>query len=172
MEVRILGLDPGTANTGYSHLIGNVESREINIHSFGLLKTTKVNGGAKEVRERVDTLGAGLRKLIAEYRPTHLAIEDFTEQGKLVGKTYKEMSWLVEHFRMVGRELGLSVAVYENAEWKRTLLKAGHANKAQVQHYVTHRLSEARELLHKQPDHVWDSVAIGLCTFASLSGRK
>lgn len=166
-DVRIIGLDPGTANTGYSFLIGNTDTRKIMLDGYGLLKTDKTDG---EVRDRIDMLGDGLRKLVVQSKPTHIALEDFTEQGKLVGKTYKEMSWLTEHFRMVGRELGVETAVYENEYWKRTLLKAGRANKEQVQHYVSHRLPESRVLLARQPNHVWDSVAIGLCTF-DLLGR-
>jgi Holliday junction resolvasome RuvABC endonuclease subunit len=143
----------------------------VRLERYGLLKTAKEQGGTAEVRERIDSLGESLRTLATNCHSTHIAIEDFTEQGKLVGKTYKEMSWLTEHFRMVGRELGLETAVYENAFWKRTLLKAGRANKAQVQHYVMQRLPESRVMLARQPDHVWDSAAIGLCTFELLARR-
>jgi Holliday junction resolvasome RuvABC endonuclease subunit len=165
-QISIIGLDPGTAHTGYSCLLGDLSSGCITLEGFGMLKTKKADG---EVRERIDTLGDGLRKLAGEFGASHIALEDFTEQGKLVGKTYKEMSWLTEHFRMVGRELGAVTEVYENGYWKKVLLKAARANKAQVEHYVRHRLPESGALLNKAPNHVWDSVAIGICMFHLLT---
>jgi Holliday junction resolvasome RuvABC endonuclease subunit len=120
------------------------------------------------VRDRIDEIGNDFRTLVAEHQPDYIAIEDFTEQGKFVGKTYKEMAWLTEHFRLVGRELGLEVDVYENGYWKKELTGAMRLNKAQVQHYVSTRIPQARKELAKQPDHVWDAVAIGLCKFHLL----
>lgn len=101
-----------------------------------------------------------------------MAMEDFIEQGKYVGKTYKEMAFLIEHIRMVCRQKGYEITIYENGEWKNRTLKAARANKAQVIHYVSNKLPNTRELLKKCPDHVWDSVGIGLCKFLELTGGK
>ena len=168
MKVRILSFDPGTASTGYSLLDGHTGTKFLQLSQWGMIRTKKVAGGSSEVRERIDAIGNEFREMVSEYKPTHVAVEDFTEQGKFVGKTYKEMAWLTEHFRMVGRELGLEVAVYENGYWKKVLTGAMRLNKTQVQHYISTRLPQARELLEKQPSHVWDSVGIGLCRFDLL----
>jgi Holliday junction resolvasome RuvABC endonuclease subunit len=169
MKVRILSFDPGTASTGYAVLHGNtIPKTTEDLFAFGMIRTRKVKGGSSEVRERIDEIGQRLRQLVTEYRPTHIAVEDFTEQGKIVGKTYKEMAWLTEHFRLVGRELGIATAVYENGFWKRELTGAMRLNKAQVQHYVSHRLPKTVKQLAKQPDHVWDSVGVGLCCWNLL----
>lgn len=168
-RVRILSFDPGTAETGFSQLHNaGVGDRELILYDYGMIRTKKVAGGSSEVRERIDFIGNEFRRLVKENNPTHIAVEDFTEQGKFVGKTYKEMAWLTEHFRMVGRELGLEVSVYENGYWKKVLTGAMRLNKTQVQHYVSTRLPQARKLLAKQPIHVWDAVAIGLCKYDLL----
>lgn len=164
MEVRIIGVDAGTANTGWCHLVGDMKSRKIYLQAFGMLTTSKEDG---DVRARIDMLGYALRNRIKDNGATHLAVEDFTEQGKIVGKTYKEMSWLTEHFRMVGREMGVETDIYPNAYWKKVLLKAPHASKVQVEHYVRMHLAEAHSL--KVPNHVWDSIAVGLCKFKLLT---
>lgn len=164
MKVRILGFDPGTANTGYGCIEGNSSEVKMTKH-YGLLNTKKEDG---EVRERIDTLGVMVRELVEIIKPTHIAIEDFTEQGKLVGKTYKEMAWLTEHLRMTTRELGYEVAIYENGEWKKQTMGVMRANKVQVQHFISHKIPGAKEALRKQKDHVWDSVGIAYCKYTNL----
>lgn len=168
MDVRIVGVDPGTANTGYSLLSGNTAPRTGYAHltDYGVWRTKKDE--AWDVRDRIDYISNQLQAFITATKATHLAIEDFTEQGKLVGKTYKEMSWIVENFRGVGRTLGLPTAVYANAEWKKILLRARQANKHQVMHYVGINVLGAAQHLVGQPDHVWDSAAVGYCMFKQL----
>lgn len=155
---RILAFDPGTANCGYGCIEYEGEKLRLGDY-FGTLKT-KIEDGS--VRERIDLLGERMQNLINLVKPDYLVIEDFTEQGKIVGTTYKEMAWLTEHMRMVGRKLDYEVTIYENGEWKKIALGAMRANKDQVKHYVKHQLPETETLLKKQATHVWDSVGIAL----------
>lgn len=168
-DIRILALDPGTANMGYAVLEGIPIAKKLNtpprIVDFGVLKTKKTDG---TIRERLDVLGYTVQDLLRKVTPDYFVFEDFVEQGKFVGKTYKEMAFLIEHLRLVGRGEGIPVTIYENAEWKKKTLKSAGVNKEQVQHYVSHKLPESILLLRKQPDHVWDSVAIGYCKWLEL----
>lgn len=173
MNATFLSFDPGTENTGYAILEASIPpiltpTPKIILRDCGLIRTKKVTGGSSEVRERIDRIGGNVRDLIADANPDYLCIEDFTEQGKLVGKTYKEMSWLTEHLRMIGYETGIETAIYENGEWKYELTGARRLTKQQVQHYITHKLPEALPLLKGLPDHVWDAVAIGLAGIKRL----
>jgi len=167
--VRILSFDMGTANTACSMIVGNLKYNTKGLSGFRMIKTDKSFGS---VRDRIDYIGEEARKVIQQADPTHIAIEDFTEQGKFVGKTYKEMAWLTEHFRILGRELGYEVAIYENGYWKKVTMGAMRVNKQQVQHYVCTQLPEASTMLARQPDHVWDSVGIGLCCWKLLQRTK
>lgn len=167
--VRILSFDPGTADTGWS-LIEGVLRKEVKLtQHFGVLKTSMEDG---DVRTRIDMLGEEMRGLVVRLDPTHIVIEDFTEQGKLVGKTYKEMSWLTEHMRLTGRELGHEVTIYENQEWKKIAVGASRLSKDQVKHFVAHRVANAGALLKGRPTHIWDSVGIGYAKYNELQGDK
>ncbi len=164
-KVRILSLDPGTQNTGYILLEGDLLSKEIAVEAFGVLKTKVTDG---DIRKRIDTLGNGVRKLISTFEPDYLVFEDFVEQGKMVGKTYKEMAFLIEHYRLIGRETGIPTEIYSNAYWKKHTLGVSGTNKAQVEHYVSRKIPETKRLLNKAPSHVWDATAIGYCLWLSI----
>lgn len=178
MIVRILAFDPGTANMGYSTLEGFIDHNgrpyvALGASYFGVLKTSKWKGTAEvQIRDRLDELGEKLKYLIRYVEPTHIAMEDFVEQGKLVGKTYKEMAFLTEHMRLLTKELGIPATIYANGDWKKKTLGIMRANKAQVQHYLKHKLPEAADLLKKEPDHVWDSAGIGYCKWLDILAER
>lgn len=174
MICSVLSFDLGTANTGFTLLKANRGESDklchpalIYIADCGMIKTKKLEGGSSEVRERIDEIGKEFLKLVRDYAPTYIAIEDFTEQGKIVGKTYKEMSWLTEHFRLLGRTFAQDVSVYENGDWKKILMGASRLTKAQVQHCVRHKIMNS-EVLDKFPDHVWDAAGIGLAKLKTV----
>lgn len=168
--ITILAFDPGTANMGYSVLVGDTSTKTIVLSEvFGTLHTKKREGEADiPIRDRIDKLGINVRGLIYKVNPSHVAMEDFVEQGKLVGKTYKEMAYLTEHMRILTTELGVPAHIYANGEWKKLTMNAMRANKKQVQHYVAHKLPETARMLVKQPDHVWDSIGIGYCLWLEI----
>lgn len=166
--VRILGIDPGTESTGWSVLNGWDEFKDIQdirIEQFGVMKTKKADG---DLRKRVDMLGEQLTEIIKAECITHVAFEDFVQQGVRAGMVLYDMATLLEHFRMVSRSHSIEPRIYPNAEWKQRTLGSRQPNKKQVQHYVTNKLPEAARLLQGQPDHVWDSVGIGYCLWKEL----
>jgi Holliday junction resolvasome RuvABC endonuclease subunit len=164
----ITGFDIGTQNTGYGVLIGDTKTKNACIHDFGMIRTNKRTG---DIRKRIDLIGDQIEQVLKSVKATHIAIEDYTSQGnraKQSGKTSQDMSFLVEHIRMLGRMIGYEVDIYPNAYWKKKTLGIGGATKNQVIHYVSWKLPEAKELLKKQPDHVWDSVGIAYCKWLEL----
>lgn len=172
--VRILGIDPGTANCGYATIEGDLNTGTAVLlpsRCYGVVNTSISEGN---VRERIDRIGEDVKLIVRQHsKPTHIAIEDFTEQGKRVGKTYKEMAWITEHLRMIGRELGYDVDIYENGYWKKHTLGIMRASKDQVQHYLGHKVEGAERLrsLPKSYNHIWDSVGIAYCKFLLLLGQ-
>ena len=174
--VSILAFDPGTANLGYMVLRGNPKTSEVQVtSSYGVFRTNKwVKGVEALPRDRLDILGTYIRALINVSKPDFIAMEDFVEQGKRVGKTYKEMSYLIEHLRLMCRAEGYEATIYSNGAWKKKTLGATNASKIQVQHFVRCKI-KGTECLSSEPDHVWDSAGIGYCRWldflVELRGR-
>lgn len=172
--ITILSFDPGTANLGYSLLRGDTDASTIQItDTLGVLNTSKYENGVElHIRERIDHLGLNITHLVEKVKPSCISMEDFVEQGRFVGKTYRDMAYLTEHLRMLTRDLGTPATIYPNGYWKKQTLGIMRASKKQVQHYISHKLPEAATLLAKQPDHVWDSVGIGYCMWLELLKNK
>lgn len=168
-QVRILGFDPGTANLGWARLDGHLGTGHIQAtEHFGVAKTSLSDG---DYRQRIDLLGEWFMETIECHKPTHIVIEDFTEQGVVTGTVYKEMATLIEHMRMVCRMLGHEATIYENAEWKKIATGSKGLNKDQVKHFVAHKIPQAKELYKgRTVTHVWDSAGIGYAKFKQLTG--
>lgn len=168
-KVRILSFDPGTANLGYAIIEGNMATGEARLTAhWGVLKTAKTDG---DIRVRADILGASVKRLITCFKVDYIAIEDYTEQGVKSGKTYKDMSILIEHMRMVCRNEGFEASIYTNAEWKKIAVGTAGLNKPQIQHFVRHKVQGTEVLGSRASDtHVWDAVGIGYAKFRQLQG--
>lgn len=165
--MKILGIDPGTAHTGFSVIQHTSEGYDL--ITYGLIRTSPKDG---DVRNRIDYIGKCLEHIIAKFNPDVIALEDFTEQGKLVGKRYKEMAWITEHFRTLFTQLGYKTLVLKNGEWKKRTLGIMRANKKQVMHYVGRIIPKSKELLKNAKDHVWDSIGIAICASLMESTKK
>lgn len=166
-KVRILSFDPGTANMGWSYIEGNLSTFEVTATEyFGVVKTTMDDG---DFRQRIDILGEWLKIILYTHQPTHVAIEDFTEQGVQTGTTYKIMATLIENMRMVCRGLGHEADIMTNAEWKKIATGSKGLNKDQVKHFVSHKIPGAKEHYKgRTATHVWDACGVGYAKFMKL----
>ena len=148
----VLGVDPGTAVTGYGVVRGD-----------GSTPSTLIECGVIRTRPR-DTLSArlseiydGVRELIAQHRPDAMAVEDVF-YAKNVRTTL-----VLGHARgvilLAGQQAGLEIHEYPPAEIKKAIVGNGAATKEQVQFMVTRllRLKSA-----PQPSDASDGVAAGL----------
>ena len=160
----ILAADPGTANLGYAVLAGSLSAKMPTVVTCGVLKSAPIDG---DLRKRLDLLGAEVVGLVTEWQPGFFVMEDFVDQGKYVGSTYRDMIALTEHLRVVVG-MHVPVTIYPNKHWKLHTLKCVGVNKQQVQHYVSHKLPEAERVLRGKPSHIFDSVCIGLCKWYEL----
>lgn len=122
--VRILGLDPGLRHTGWGVIdaCGN---------SLTFVADGVVEPDPKlTLAERLHVLFAGVQELVARYRPDECAIEDtFVNQNPV--STLK-----LGHARaaamLAPAAAGLPVAEYKPNLVKKSVVGAGHAQKAQV----------------------------------------
>jgi len=166
-RVRILAFDPGTASTGWGIYEGNISSGELRFIDGGVIESSKVVG---DIRKRVDRIGGSVKMLIQALAPTHVTIEDYTEQGVASGTTYKDMSILIEHMRMICRIEGYEASIRTNAEWKRIAVGTGGLNKTQIQHFVKHHVKGIEVLGSRKKDtHIWDTAGIAYAEFTMLT---
>ncbi len=150
--MRVLGIDPGTAVTGY----GMVESEgdEARLIECGILKTV----ARSPIGERLCYLYNGLSKIISRYHPDAAAIEQ-----PFVAKN-------VRSALAVGRaqaiailaaaNKGIPVYEYTPAQVKQRVADFGASSKEQIQEMVRLQL---RLTETPQPSDAADALAVALC---------
>ena len=148
-----LGIDPGTAITGYGVVTQNAAG-EFELLACGVIRTRSSDPMHLRLRE----LFQDIQGLIHEFRPDSMAVEKL-----FFGKN-------VTNAISVGQARGvailaaalneLHVAEYTPAEVKQSIAGYGNADKQQVQQMVQ-RLLELEEA--PKPDDAADGVAIALC---------
>jgi crossover junction endodeoxyribonuclease RuvC len=152
VDVVILGIDPGTANTGYG-VVARAGGRLV-----------ALDGGVIETRAGTDA-GARLAvihdrvcALMDEHAPEALAVED------LYFGTNARSAFAVGQARgvvmLAAGQRGLPCASYTPQQVKGAVCGSGRADKAQVQRMVQALLS-LTEL--PRPDHAADALAVAIC---------
>ena len=148
----ILGIDPGTAITGFSIL--QREQRSITLLDYGCIRTAS---GVPHY-ERLNEIAADIETLIKKYRPTTCAIEKlFFSKNVKTAMNVAEVRGVLIH--LAAKE-GLTIHEYTPNEVKSNVTGDGKADKLQVQKMVKTILS-LKEI--PRPDDAADAIAIALC---------
>jgi Holliday junction resolvasome RuvABC endonuclease subunit len=107
-----------------------------------------------------------LSVVIKTENPDAVIVEDFVYQGDRRTKTKDgaDMKTLIESIRMLCRALDVTCVIFENGEWKHTLVGARIANKNQVQHALHRALDLNTEVwdAYDKGGHVRDALGLGL----------
>jgi crossover junction endodeoxyribonuclease RuvC len=150
--VIVLGIDPGTAVTGY----GVVRARGAGgaeLIECGVIRTK----ATAPLAARLHDIYEGVRELLARHAPQALAVEDVFFARNV------RTTVVLGHARgvvlLAGQQAGVSIYEYPPAEIKKTVTGNGAATKEQVQFMVTKllRLKSA-----PQPADAADGVAAAL----------
>jgi crossover junction endodeoxyribonuclease RuvC len=160
--VIVLGIDPGTATTGY----GVVRADRLGLVSLvecGVIRTRARDPLPARLREIYD----GVAELIARHRPDTLCVEDVF-YAKNVRTTV-----VLGHARgvilLAGEQAGLVVSELPPAEIKKAVVGSGGATKEQVQ-FMLARLLRLKAV--PQPSDAADGVAAALaCVMAARAPR-
>ncbi|MEX0748918.1 MAG: crossover junction endodeoxyribonuclease RuvC [Candidatus Saccharimonadales bacterium] len=149
--MRIFGIDPGTAITGFGVIDGKDSPTLV---TAGVIRTP-----AKQALElRLEAIYADLLELIREYRPDEIAIEQifFATNAKTVIS--------VSHARGVAMlaaiHAGVAIAEYTPLQIKQAITGYGRADKQQIQEMVRAMLK--LETVPK-PDDAADALAVAIC---------
>jgi len=148
----VLGIDPGTAITGYG-LVREEES-ELALVTCGVIRTP----AGQPLPERLRQIYAALRELIAQYRPASVAVEEifFSNNARTAFAVGQARGVCL----LAAVEAGLDVAEYTPTEVKQAINGYGRATKDQVQQMV--RMLLALDDIPR-PDDAADAVAIAIC---------
>lgn len=151
--MKVLGVDPGTAATGYG-VVAREGGGAVSLVECGVIRT-RPGGG---LPERLKEIHEGLQDVLVRHTPDVVAVESVF-YGKNVKTTV-----LLGHTRgailLTAALHGADVVGYTPAEIKNAMVGTGKATKAQVQFMVKKllRLKEA-----PSPADAADGVAVALC---------
>jgi crossover junction endodeoxyribonuclease RuvC len=150
--VIVLGIDPGTATTGYGVVSGD-GSRPPTLVECGVIRTR----ARDPLPERLREIHEGVTELIARHRPAAIAVEDVF-YAKNVRTTV-----VLGHARgvvlLAGAQARIDVHEFPPAEIKKAVVGSGGATKAQVQFMLT-RLLRLKSV--PTPSDAADGVAAAL----------
>ena len=149
----VLGIDPGTASTGYGVIKGDGLGL-VSLVECGVIRTRAREPLASRLLEIYD----GVAELLARHRPDALSVEDVF-YAKNVRTTV-----VLGHARgvvlLAGRQANVDIFELPPAEIKKAVVGNGAATKEQVQFMVA-RLLNLPEL--PQPADAADALAIAIC---------
>lgn len=148
----ILGLDPGTAITGWGIIKEN--KKEPRMIAFGSIQTQKTLGNT----ERLCEIASDLEKIIEKYKPDEIAIEDlfFFKNLKTAIKVAQARGVLI----LISARKKIPVFEYTPLQVKQALTGYGRADKSQVQAMVKNIL-KIKEI--PKPDDAADALAVAIC---------
>jgi crossover junction endodeoxyribonuclease RuvC len=148
----VLGIDPGTANTGFG------------VVSDGRGRMHAIDGGVIETRagtaaeQRLTLIHEGVRALIEEHSPDAVALEDLyfganARSAFAVGQARGVVM-------LAAGQAGLPCASYTPQQVKSAVCGSGRAGKDQVGRMVQALLALAEP---PSPDHAADALAVAIC---------
>lgn len=150
--MRVLGIDPGTATTGW----GLVQSRGTRlIHlAHGTIKTP----AGMPFEKRLDRIYAELKALIIEHKPDGLAIERlFFKQNVTNGIAVAQARGVIA---LAAAHAGLSIGEFSPREVKAAITSNGGADKRQMQAMIKILLNLDAT---PKPDDAADALGIAIC---------
>ena len=148
--IRILGIDPGLRCTGWG-LIESDGNRLIYV-ACGSVQTDE----RAELCERLVSIHAGLRKVIEEFAPEEAAVEH-TFVNTNASATLK-LGQARGVAMLVPAQAGLSVAEYAPNLVKKSIVGAGHGDKAQIRMMIGVLLPKAEP----ESEDAADALAIAV----------
>ena len=158
----VLGIDPGTASTGYGVVQGDGLGL-VSLVECGVIRTR----ARDPLASRLGEIYEGVRELLARHRPDALSVEDVF-YAKNVRTTV-----VLGHARgvvlLAGQQAGADIYEIPPAEIKKAVVGNGAATKEQVQFMLT-RLLKLKSI--PQPSDAADGVAAALACLMSAGTRR
>jgi crossover junction endodeoxyribonuclease RuvC len=158
----VLGIDPGTATTGYG-LLREHKDGSLRVIDYGVILTPADD----PMPERLLTLNRKLKETILLHRPISGAVEKLFFQKNV--RTALSVGQARGVVLLTMAEAGMSISEYTPLEVKQAVVGYGGADKNQVQQMVRALLG-LKEI--PQPDDAADALAIAICHIHSSRMRS
>ncbi len=153
MKRVVMGVDPGTAVTGYG-VLSSEESGSLSLLECGVIRTSS----GEPLPTRIREIFEGIQEIIDQFHPEVVVVEDVF-QGKNV-----RSALTLGHARgailLAASLADLRIAEYSPREIKKAVVGNGSATKDQVGFMVTRHLRLADP---PAPSDASDGVAAALC---------
>jgi crossover junction endodeoxyribonuclease RuvC len=157
--MKIVGIDPGTAITGYG-IIRRTRKGKLEVIDYGVVRTE----AELSLPERLMLLYQALAELLSYHRPDGAAVE------KLFYQRNVKTAMSVGQARGVGllalAQAHIPVSEYTPLEVKQAVVGYGRAEKSQVQEMVKALLNMPQI---PTPDDAADALAVAICHLHSSS---
>jgi crossover junction endodeoxyribonuclease RuvC len=150
--MRVLGIDPGTAITGYA--VVEETGGRLSLVAIGVVETP----AKTPLPARLQRIYAGLRSVIAEHAPDTAAVEElFFSRNTRTAMSVGEARGVV---LLALADAGLPITEYTPMQIKQAVTGYGNADKRQVQEMVRLLLSLPDI---PRPDDAADAAAVAIC---------
>ncbi|MEM7032833.1 MAG: crossover junction endodeoxyribonuclease RuvC [Chloroflexota bacterium] len=157
--MRALGVDPGTAITGWGVVDLDDNGQDLHLVAYGAITTP----AKTPLPDRLTTIFDELTAIIAQHQPDTAALE------VLFFSRNTTTALSVGHGRgaamLAMAKAGLDIAEYKPLEIKQAVVGYGGADKGQVQRMVK-LLLELEDI--PKPDDAADGLAISICHLHSM----
>ena len=148
----VLGIDPGTANTGYG-VVARRGARMVALDG-GVIATSP----GIPLERRLATIHARMTELLAEHEPACVAVEDlYFGQNASSALAVGQARGVV---LLAAGQRALDCFSYTPQQVKGAVCGSGRAGKDQVQRMVQRLLALPEP---PRPDHAADALAVALC---------
>lgn len=160
--MKILGLDPGTATTGFGIIRAKNKSETPQVLACGVISTSsKLSSPARLMKIHQE-----LTKLIKKYQPDAVSVEEIFFNTN--DKTAVQVSQARGVLLLTSALCNLSIFEYTPLQVKCSIVGYGRGQKHQVQKMVTQIL----KLKHiPQPDDAADALALALTHLYSYNEK-
>ena len=150
--IRVLGIDPGTATTGWAIL--EEQKGIVKAIAYGHISTLPENSTAERLKEVADDI----EDIIKKYKPQESAIEDIFFFKNL--KTAVKVSQSRGAMLLTLEKKNVKIFSYTPLQVKQAITGYGRAEKKQIQLMVKNIL-KLKSI--PKPDDTADAIAIAIC---------
>ncbi|MEW6405190.1 MAG: crossover junction endodeoxyribonuclease RuvC [Chloroflexota bacterium] len=158
----VLGIDPGTATTGYG-LVREDETGRLIAVDFGVVRTPAQDS----MPQRLLQIYQQMQEIISLHRPESGAVEKLFFQSNV--RTAMSVGQARGVALLALAEAQIPVAEYTPLEIKQAVVGYGSADKQQIQ-YMIQALLGLDDI--PQPDDAADALAVAICHLHSFQMRN